>query len=241
MGSTEAAVSRPLDAGGPRTWVPSVLRYIGSAPLTYSWLTVLAFTTLRQQSLPRASLQRLLLRQSTNLHHLLSDPIHVLLASLLWIDGRWWPYLLAYLLAFTVFVAPAERWLGWWRWIIVGLVAHIVATYVSEGVLYLFIAHADPSRRVMNARDIGVSYFLVGIIGVLTYRIARPWRWVYLAVTLLVLVVSLAVKPGFTPVGHLCALVVGLAMYPITRSRDRTLWSPVPAFRRLTHSRPPAA
>ena len=33
----------------------------------------------------------------------------MLFQSLLWIDGKyWWPYLLV----FTLFLAPAERWLG---------------------------------------------------------------------------------------------------------------------------------
>jgi hypothetical protein len=33
---------------------------------------------------------------------------------------------------------------------------------------------------------IGVSYFLVGVMAVLTYHIARPWRWAYLAILLLI-------------------------------------------------------
>ena len=80
-----------------------------SAPLTYSWLVVLLMTTIVQRSIPAHRLDALLQKQSTNLHHLGSDPIRVLIQSLLWIDGQyWWPYFVV----FTLFLAPAERWLG---------------------------------------------------------------------------------------------------------------------------------
>ncbi len=117
---------------------------------------------------------------STNIHHLLRDPLEVLIYSLLWIDGRHWA---PYLVLFTLFLAPAEQWLGHLRWITVGLTAHVGATYVSEGLLELAIDYHQAPRKLVNAADIGVSYFLVGVMAVLTYHIARPWRWGYLADT----------------------------------------------------------
>ena len=187
-----------------------------SAPLTYSWLVVLLVTTLLQHALPLRRLHALLQKESTNLHHLTTDPIRVLIESLLWIDGRyWWPYLLV----FTLFLAPAERWLGHLRWLAVGLICHVCATYLSEGYLYWTIQEAEASPRLIDARDIGVSYFVVGIVGVLTYRIPSPWRWVYLAAAVLVFATSLAIKRDFTQLGHFSALVLGLACYPLTRRR----------------------
>ena len=92
----------------------------------------------------------------------------MLVQSLLWIDGKyWWPYLIV----FTLFLAPAERWLGQLRWLVVGLVCHVGATYLSEGYLYWRIQEAVSSPRLIDARDIGVSYFVVGIVGVLTYHV----------------------------------------------------------------------
>ena len=190
--------------------------WVRSAPLTYAWLVVLLITTLLQQALPLRRLHSLLQKESTNLHHLTTDPIRVLLESLLWIDGRyWWPYLVV----FTVFLAPAERWLGHLRWLAVGVICHVCATYLSEGYLYWTIQEAEASPRLIDARDIGVSYFVVGIVGVLAYRIAPPWRWVYLAVAILVFATSLAVKRDFTQLGHFSALLLGLACYPLTRRR----------------------
>ena len=85
----------------------------------------------------------------------------MLFSSLLWIDGR---NLEPYLLLFTLFLAPAEHWLGHLRWLTVGLTSHILATYISEGILYFAIEEHDASQRLIHARDIGVSYFLVGVM-----------------------------------------------------------------------------
>ena len=196
----------------------SVWRYVKGAPLTYTWLVVLLITTIIQHSIPIRHLHALLQKESTNLHHLASDPVRVLIQSLLWIDGKyWWPYLIV----FTLFLAAAERWLGQLRWLTVGLVSHVGATYLSEGYLYWRIQEAVSSPRLIDARDIGVSYFVVGIVGVLTYQIPQRWRWPYAIAALVVFAAFLVVKRDFTNLGHFCALLIGLACYPLTRSRQR--------------------
>ncbi|MBO0885351.1 MAG: hypothetical protein J2P17_34465, partial [Mycobacterium sp.] len=130
------------------------------------------------------------------------------------------------LVLFTLFLAPAERWLGEMRWLTVGLTAHIGATYFSEGWLYLAIQqHLEPERLV-GARDIGVSYFLVGVIAVLAYHIARPWRWGYLAVLIGIFTVPLIVHLNFTAIGHFSAIFIGLCFYPMARARARPLVDP---------------
>jgi hypothetical protein len=204
-----------------RRWLISAWWRIRTAPLTYSWLTVLLLTTFVQLSLSRRRLNLLLVRASTNLHHLATDPIRVLMTSLLWLDNyRLLVYLVVpYIVVFSLVLAPAERWLGPWRWLSVGLLAHVGATYFSEGVLYLEIHHGEAFRHLSNTRDIGVSYFLVGVMGVLTYRIGRRWRWAYLGALLVILAVAFAIKPGFTPIGHLFAFLIGLCCYPLIRGR----------------------
>jgi hypothetical protein len=218
--------------------VKRVWLYVATAPLTYSWLVALLITTIVQRTMPVRRLHALLQKESTNLHHLASDPIRVLLESLLWIDGQYWT---PYLVVFTVFLAPAERWLGHMRWLIVGLLCHIGATYVSEGFLYWTIQAAQLSPRLIDARDIGVSYFVTGIVGTMTHHVARPWRWFYLAGCVSVFGTALAVRANFTGVGHLCALALGLACYPLVRGRSGSEWNPVPALRRLRRKRTSAA
>ncbi|MGW5381006.1 rhomboid-like protein [Nocardia sp. NPDC003963] len=203
--------------------------YVRSAPWTFSWLTFLLATTVVQHLVSPDELQRLLGERSTNLHHLESDPVHVLVVSLLWIDGAAW---LPYLLFFCVFHAPAERWLGSLRWAVVGLSAHIGATYLSEGILALAIRHGYADPGMIDVRDIGVSYFLAGVVGVLTYHVARPWRWPYLGAILGWFAVPLLLDPTFTALGHFSALLLGLAAYPLTRGRTAPEWNPATAWQR---------
>lgn len=195
-------------------------RFVRSAPLTYLWLAVLLVTTVVQHHLNRHELHTVLVHRSTNIHHLGTDPLYVLLTSLFWVDGGDW---LMCLVLFTLFLAPAERWLGQLRWLTVGLTAHIVATYISEGLLYLAIQqHLEPEKMV-HVRDVGVSYFMVGVMAVLTYRIAPPWRWVYLAALTVYYGAGLVTDPNFTAIGHFSAIFIGLCFYPMARGATRQL------------------
>lgn len=196
--------------------------------MTYLWLTILLVTTIIQHLLSRHERYLVLVHGSTNLYHLARDPLEVLFTSLLWIDGRFWT---PYLVLFTLFLAPAERWLGELRWLTVGLTAHIGATYFSEGLLYLAIQHHLEPAKLVYARDIGVSYFMVGLIAVLAYHIALPWRWGYLAILIAVFTVPLIIHVNFTAIGHFSAIFIGLCFYPMARHRreGRTATSPVGA------------
>lgn len=205
----------------------AVWHFVSSAPLTYGWLFVLMITTLIQLELPQRTLHSMLLHHSTNIHALARDPLDVLFSSLLWIDGH---NLEPYLLLFTLFLAPAEHWLGQLRWLTVGLSAHIISTYISEGVLYFAIEEHQASERLVHARDIGVSYFLVGVMAVLAYHIARPWRWGYLAVLFIIfgfpLLTMDRLELNFTAIGHFTSIFVGLCFYPMTRKQDPRQLSP---------------
>jgi hypothetical protein len=201
-----------------KRWLTAAWRFVRSAPLTYLWLTVLLITTIIQHQLGHRELHDVLIHGSTNLHELATDPLKVLFESLLWIDGRNWT---PYLVLFTLFLAPAERWLGEIRWLTVGLTAHVGATYFSEGLLYLEIQHHLAPERLVHARDIGVSYFLIGMIAVLAYHIATPWRWGYLAVLIIAFAVPLIIAPNFTAIGHFSSIFIGLLFYPMARGRGR--------------------
>ena len=210
-------------------WLNAGWQFVRSAPLTYVWLMVLLFTTIVQHQLTRHELHTVLVHRSTNIYHLGTDPLYVLFSSLFWVDGADW---LQCLVFFTVFLAPAERWLGQLRWLAVGLTAHVAATYISEGSLYLAIQqHIEPEKMV-HIRDIGVSYFMVGVASVLAYRIAPPWRWGYLAVLITVFTVPLIIHANFTAIGHFSAIFIGLLFYPMARARNGPLVNPTKLFRR---------
>ena len=210
-------------------WLTAAWRYVSGAPLTYLWLLVLLATTIVQHTAARPELHSLLVHNSTNIRHLATDPLEVLFSSLLWIDGRYWT---PYLLLFTLFLAPAEHWLGEMRWLTVGLTAHIAATYISEGWLYLAIHYHHASERLVNATDIGVSYFMVGVIAVLAYRIATPWRWGYLAIVITIFAIPLIIRLNFTAIGHFTAVFIGLLFYPMAQGRGRPPLNPAAAVKR---------
>jgi hypothetical protein len=205
-----------------------VWHYISGAPLTFTWLLLLLVTTVVQFVYTGGQLHSILLHRSTNIYALGKDPLDVLFSSLLWIDGK--NYVEAYLVLFTLFLAPAEHWLGQLRWLTVGLTSHIIATYFSEGLLYFAIQRHDAAERVVHARDIGVSYFMVGIMAVLAYHIARPWRWPYLAVLLVIfgfpLITMNRVELDFTAIGHFTAILIGLSFYPLVRECEGRPMSP---------------
>jgi hypothetical protein len=103
--------------------------------------------------------------------------------------------------------------------------AHVLATLISEGALLLAIRHGVARRSAVDTLDIGVSYALAGVIAVLTYRIAAPWRYAYLVVVFAVYGVPLATGRTFTDLGHFTAVLIGLACYPLVRGRGKA-WNP---------------
>ncbi|QMU78569.1 hypothetical protein GXW83_25545 [Streptacidiphilus sp. PB12-B1b] len=201
---------------------PTVWAYVRRAPGTYLWLLALLFTTFLMHHINPAFTDDFLRRRSTNLHQLAIDPVRVLAASTLWLDGGSW---FGYFVLYNLFQVPAERWLGTLRWFLVIALAHVGATYISEGALYWGIQHGRAPHSAVNTLDVGVSYALAGAQAVLVYRIAPPWRYGYLAGLLLWYGSALVSGRTFTDVGHFTAALLGLACYPLTRGRGGP-WDP---------------
>jgi hypothetical protein len=193
-----------------------LVRSVASAPLTFAWLLVLLVTTRVQRSAGRRW-RRIQRHHSTNLRRLRNEPERVLTTSLFWLDDRkWWPYVPLFILV----VAPAERRLRWWRWLLVGVAAHVVATYVGQSYLRRRIKTGRAPKRLVDARDVGVSYFVFGVTGALSGYVERPWRSRAQAAGLVALTANVVVTPTFTEVGHLTAFGVGLAASRLAPDRD---------------------
>ncbi len=178
-----------------------------SAPLTLGWLVVLLATTRNQRKLSPRGRGRVLRRASTNLRHLRRRPHRVLFTSLLWFDGA---ANRPYLPLSIVLMAPAENRMGSARWMATGLAAHVGATYVSQSYLRRSIRRSAAPVHLGNARDVGVSYFMLGIVGRMTGYLPQPWRFRSQVAGAGVLVANLAVNPTFTELGHLSAFHVGV-------------------------------
>lgn len=200
----------------------TVWAYVRSAPGTYVWLAILFVTTVALHHMSPEFEQQFLRQRSTNIRELSDNPVRVLVASAMWIEGgHWVPYAFLY----TVFHAPVERWLGTVRWLAVCVLAHVLATLISEGALLKGIHDGIVPHSAVNTLDIGVSYALAGVIAVLAYRIATPWRYAYLAAALLVYVLPLTESPTFTDLGHFVAALIGLGCWPLVRGRGKA-WNP---------------
>ncbi|MGW2637599.1 rhomboid-like protein [Streptomyces sp. NPDC001348] len=206
-----------INRGTSRVWA-----YVRSAPGTYAWLMILFFTTVALHAMSPEFEHHFLRQRSTNIHELSQNPVRVLIASAMWTDSGYW---LPYAALFTVFHAQAERWLSTARWLVVCAAAHVLATLTSEGALLLAIRNGMAPQSAVNTLDVGVSYALAGVMAVLTYRIAPPWRYGYLAAVLALFTVPLATGPTFTDFGHFVSVLIGLACYPLVRGQGKT-WNP---------------
>jgi hypothetical protein len=211
-----------------------------SAPGTYVWLAALLATTILLNHLSPEFRESFLVRRSTNLHELERRPVRVLIDSAFYIDSpAWWPYLVAY----SVFHAQAERWLGTFKWLLVAAIAHVGATYISEGDLYWLINHALAPASARRVLDVGVSYALAGIEAVLVYKLVPRWRAPYAAALLVYYSVPmLNPERTFTDLGHFSAVLLGFACYPLAvytvsgrqlRRTDYRLWDPMLWMRAL--------
>ncbi|MFF2011877.1 rhomboid-like protein [Streptomyces sp. NPDC058195] len=200
-------------------WLRGIGSWIRSAPGTYVWLAALFVTTVVARFMPPDFEEDFLRQRSTNIHELSHDPVRVLISSAFWTGGGHW---LPWAFLYTVFHATAERWLGTLRWLAVAALAHVLATLASESVLAWAIRHGEAAPSAADTLDVGVSYALAGVVAVLTYRVPAPWRKAYAFAVLVFYGVPLITGRTFTDLGHLSAVLIGLACYPLARSRQGT-------------------
>lgn len=198
-------------------WRPRALGYVRSAPATYVYLAVLFLTSWILETSSSRVADALLQERSTNLHHLARDPLRVLLSSAFWVGSLsdW----LAWVVLLSVFAAPVERWLGTTRTVLVFFIGHVGATLLTAAGLWAAL-HSDlVESSVVNARDVGASYGFAAVAAVLAYRLSGRRRLLYVAALFAVAGTSLALDHNFTDWGHLIAVMIGLACYPLARPR----------------------
>jgi len=198
-----------------RAWRPRVLGYTRSAPGTYAYLFVLLITSWILQTSSSRIANALLQERSTNLHHLASDPLRVLFSSAFWVGSfaDW----IAWVALFSVFVAPVERWIGTWRTALVFFIGHVGATLITAAGLWVALRFDLVESSVVNARDVGASYGFAAVAAVLTYRFSGRRGLLYAGGLVGVAGVMLAANHNFTYWGHLIALAIGFACYPLVR------------------------
>jgi len=163
----------------------------------------LGVTTLSLVDAAPGLTDRLLLTESTNVHNLAHDPLRVLGASAFWVGGTRLPWKVG--VRFLLVMARAERWLGTGRWLLAFAAGHVGATLVTVSGIAYGIHAGWLGQGLATVSDVGVSYGFFAVAAVLTYRIPRPWRWVWAGTLIGYLSVTAAVEATFTEYGHLCA------------------------------------
>lgn len=199
-------------------WTPRVVAYVRSAPGTYAYLFVLLITTWVLQTSSSRIADELLLERSTNLHHLARDPVRVLFASAFWVGSAF--ELLGWVVLFSIFVAQVERWLGTARTAAVFFIGHVGATLVTALGLWVALRADLVVSSVADAEDVGASYGFAAVAAVLAYRLPRR-RLLYAVALAVFAATALAVDTTFTNWGHLLALAIGFACYPLVPGRRR--------------------
>lgn len=207
---------------------PTVLAYLRRSPGTFAYLTVLTVTTWVLLGLSDQVTNLLLREHSTSLQQLRINPVKVLVRSAFWAPGY---ELLAWVVLFAFVLAPAEHWLGTRRWAIIFASGHFLATIGSATALWFAIRYDWAAKELQGTIDVGVSYGLAAVAAVFTFRLPSRWRWPWATTILGTALVALFIGQTFTDVGHLIAVGVGFACYPLTRgaavrSREATpIWS----------------
>ncbi|MFJ2954832.1 rhomboid-like protein [Streptomyces sp. NPDC087270] len=198
----------PGDAGR------AAVAWVRSTPGTHIWLLIILLTSGIAALLPADVRSHVLHQVSTNLVELRAHPIRVLIASALWIQSP--SGLAVYVVLFEVVHATAERWLGTARWLATAAFAHVGATLLSQKAVFLDIRDNRLPHSLAYTVDIGVSYGLAGVAGVLTYRLPRCVRRPYAVALLGFFGYRLVTGDTFTDLGHFTAVLIGLCCYALT-------------------------
>src|SRR5262245_29681111 len=102
------------------------------------------------------------------------------------------------------------------------VLGHLGATGVVAIGLTVAIAAGWLPISVAHASDVGISYGAAGVLGALTAVIPRYWRPAWISWWLAVALVA-ACWPGFTSVGHMIALILGMGF--ATRFESAVTWT----------------
>lgn len=211
-----------------RVWMPKAKSFMRSAPGTYTYLFVLIITTWVLQTSSSKIAKELLLERSTNLHHLIRDPMRVLFGSAFWVASP--GELLFSLLAFSLVATQVERWIGTARTASVFFFGHVGATLLVAFWIWASLNFTVVKSPMTSARDVGSSYGLAALAALLTYRVSRPRRWIYIAAVALLIGTTLVLDPSFTNWGHAFAFAIGFISYFFIPRRVRGRQKPKSFF-----------
>ena len=157
---------------------------------------------------------------STNLHNLARGHLDTLVGSAFVIDQS---DLYLRLPGLICLLALGE--LAWRsrRLVLAFALGHIGATLIVAAWLAVAIEVGWLPNSLARATDVGISYGAAGVLGALTAVIPHRWRTIWVGWWLGIAVLA-ASGLDFTAVGHMLALMLGIALARRLRSDPR--WTP---------------
>jgi hypothetical protein len=179
------------------------------ADVAWVYAAIVLVVAIAVEAAPGTTSEELVLDSSTNLDNLRHTPLLVLGASAFVVSPLSGLWILAPL---VVVFAAAQRWLGRVATVIVAVLGHVGATLFVAVLLAAGIEDRRLSPALARAQDVGVSYAVATVAGLLVARVPgrfRPW---YVVGLLALTVLPLLLDADFTEVGHLTAVLLGFAL-----------------------------
>jgi hypothetical protein len=196
-----------------RTSVKWARRYLAGAPATLVYLFTLLVTWWTLQGTDPGLTHHLIVSASTNLHNMRTDPLQVLVTSAFWTDTTGFPWLM--ITGFLIFMVAAERRLGTRRWIATFAVGHVGATVVTViGIAYA-LDHNMLALNIAHASDVGASYGFYAVAAAFALHFTGRRRLICASVLIGYLILCAGYGQTFTDYGHLAAIAIGFATYPL--------------------------
>ncbi|MGP4051347.1 rhomboid-like protein [Streptomyces sp. 2A115] len=184
-------------------------------PFTLGYAVVLTVTSLFTEYADPDLVDRVLQGSSTDVAHLAQSPVHVLVAGALWIAGG---ITSAYMIAFLLILTALERRIGGRHTAAVFLLGHVLATLATEIPVGLSVLVGHLPESSLHRYDYGISFGVAACVGALA-GLLTPWlRRTLLSAFAWMLVDGLiAFTDPMTNWGHLLALAIGVATWPLVR------------------------
>ena len=217
-GTAVADVREPVPAAAPRSRTLRPWRLLPTptgTPFTFGYATVLCLTSLIAAYADPTLVHALLQSSSTDVAHLVRTPELVLIGSALWVAGG---VTSPFAIAFVLVLTALERRIGGLRTAGVFLLGHVLATLATEVPVGLAVLAGHLPGSSLHRLDYGVSFGVAAGIGALAGLLPLWLRLPLLAgFGWMLLQDLLAFADPMTNWGHLIALGIGLATWPVVR------------------------
>jgi hypothetical protein len=184
-------------------------------PFTFGYALLLCLTSLIAAYADPALVHALLQGSSTDVTHLVRTPELVLVGSALWVAGG---VTSPFAIAFVLVLTALERRIGGVRTAGVFLLGHVLATLATEVPVGLAVLAGHLPDSSLHRLDYGVSFGVAAGIGALAGLLPLWQRLPLLAAFGWMLLQDLLVYADpMTNWGHLIALAIGTAAWPVVR------------------------